>query len=80
MKNRLLGLFQRIFAHEPPLHPVEQRLAKEWIKKRLAANFPELRNRPQALEVAYQELWLEFRPGSGADDPQYELTQPRLGE
>ena len=42
-----------------PLHALDQRMAKEWIKKRLAALFPELRGNPQALEDAYQELSLE---------------------
>ncbi len=44
---------------EPTLHAIDRRLAKEWIKKRLAALFPELRNDPVALENAYQELGLE---------------------
>ena len=44
---------------EPPLHAIDRRLAKEWIKKRLAALFPELRGDPVALENAYRELGLE---------------------
>lgn len=44
---------------ERPLHDIDRRLAKEWIKKRLAALFPELRGNPVALENAYRELGLE---------------------
>ena len=44
---------------ERPLHAIDRRMAKEWIKKRLVALYPELKGDPQALEVAYQELGLE---------------------
>lgn len=44
---------------ERPLHAIDRRMAKEWIKKRLVAIYPELRGDPQALETAYQELGLE---------------------
>lgn len=46
---------------EPPLHEVERRLAKEHVKRRLAAIYPELRGDPEALEHAYRELDLEHR-------------------
>lgn len=48
-------------ATEPPLHEVERRLAKEYVKRRLAALYPELRSDPEALEHAYRELDLEPR-------------------
>lgn len=44
---------------ERPLHALDRRMAKEWIKKRLTVLFPELRGDPQGLETAYQELGLE---------------------
>ena len=44
---------------ERPLHALDHRMAKEWIKKRLAALYPELRGDPLALEAAYRELGLE---------------------
>ena len=44
---------------ERPLHAVDRRIAKEWIKKRLAVLYPELRGDPVVLENAYQELGLE---------------------
>ena len=44
---------------ERPLHALDHRIAKEWIKKRLAALYPELRGDPAALEKVYRELGLE---------------------
>ena len=58
----LRHLFKRVLAPaqpERPLHAIDRRMAKEWIKKRLAALFPELRGDPVALENAYRELGLE---------------------
>ena len=58
----LRHLFKRVLQPdrpEQPLHAIDRRLAKEWIKKRLAALFPELRGDPVALENAYRELGLE---------------------
>ena len=58
----LRHLFKRVLTPAPPerpLHAIDRRLAKEWIKKRLAALFPELRGNPVALENAYRELGLE---------------------
>ncbi len=43
------------------MHEVERRLAKEPVKRRLAALHPELRGDPEALERAYRELNLEPR-------------------
>lgn len=44
---------------ERPLHALDRRMAKEYIKKRLAALYPELRGDPHALEAAYQDLGME---------------------
>ena len=44
---------------ERPLHAIDRRMAKEWIKKRLVSLYPELGGDPVALEAAYQELGLE---------------------
>jgi hypothetical protein len=58
----LRHLFTRILLPGPPerpLHEIDRRLAKEWIKKRLALLYPELRGDPAALEAAYRELGLE---------------------
>ena len=76
-----LGLFQfikRAFSSEPELHPVDRGLARRWIKQRLIAVFPELRNNPRALERAYQTLSLEPRPGQNPDEAKtvFEMTIP----
>ena len=58
----LRHLFTRILTPqrpERPLHAIDRRIAKEWIKKRLVALYPELRGDPTALEAAYHELSLE---------------------
>ncbi len=60
--SSLRHLFTRILLPRPPerpLHEIDRRMAKEWIKKRLAALYPELRGDPLALEAAYRELGLE---------------------
>lgn len=64
MKSSLVQLIKRAFGHEPALHPIDRQMAKRWIKQRLMAVYPELRNNPQALERAYQELSLEPREGT----------------
>jgi hypothetical protein len=66
-----LGFFTRIktaFRKQPPLHPIEQQLAKRWIKQRLVAVFPQLRNNPRALERAYQNLGMDVQPGQEEGD------------
>ena len=64
---------------ERPLHEIELRLAKEWIKKRLARLYPELRGDPLALEAAYRELGLE-RTGTvmraDGEVPTYAMNLP----
>jgi len=57
LRSRLQG--------EPPLHPMDRRIAKRWVKERLKRIYPELRLDPKALEKAYQELGIEPHEGSG---------------
>ena len=62
---------------EQPVHPIEQRMAKRWVKERLKRLFPELRSNPKELEKAYQELGIESREGSGRGGAAvYEITLP----
>jgi len=53
-------------------------MARRWIKQRLIAVFPELRNNPKALERAYQTLGLEARAGSetGEGETVFEMNIP----
>lgn len=78
MKSGLLQFIKRAFASEPAIHPVDRGLARRWIKQRLVAVFPELRNNPQALDRAYQTLSLEPRAGSeaGGCETVFELSIP----
>lgn len=78
MNSPLMQFFKRALGREPALHPVERGLAKQWIKKRLAAVFPELRNNPVALEKAYRELSLEPRLGTKEGDAAtyFEMSAP----
>jgi hypothetical protein len=57
--------FRRSLISEPPVHPIDRRIAKRWVKERLKRVFPELRNDPAALERAYGELGLEPIEGAG---------------
>lgn len=65
MGSGIVDFFKRHLGAEKPLHPIDQRAAKHWVKQRLAHIFPELRNDPEALEQAYQDLSMEPRPGTG---------------
>ena len=78
MRTGLRSLFQRALKTAPPVHPVEGGMAKRWIKQRLLVLYPELRNHPDALEAAYQELDLEPRRGSEDGEPYtyFELKLP----
>ena len=62
------------------LHPLERRMARHWIKRRLTLVFPELRDDPRAIEEAYQALSLEARVGSLPEDAEtvYEITHHLL--
>jgi len=57
--------FRRSLIGEPPVHPIDRKIAKRWVKERLKRVFPELRNDPAALERAYGELGLEPIEGAG---------------
>jgi len=77
------GFFQRIrgaFRREPQLHPVDRQMAKKWIKERLVAVFPLLRNNPRALERAYQDLGMDVEPGHDEGDAEavFVLNAPDL--
>jgi len=62
---------------EPPLHPMDRRLAKRWVKERLKRLYPELRLDPKALEQAYQDLGVEPREGTGKGGATvFEITLP----
>lgn len=62
---------------EPPLHPMDRRIAKRWVKERLKRLYPELRLDPKALEQAYQDLGLEPHEGSGKGGATvFEITLP----
>jgi hypothetical protein len=78
--SSLLQIITRHFRKEPPLHPIDQKLAKRWIKQRLATVFPHLRGNPTALEQAYQALSLDPRPGveEGEADTVFEMRAPWL--
>ena len=78
MQTGLFALIKRAFRSQPAMHPVEHGMARRWIKQRLVAVFPELRNNPAALERAYQTLSLEPRPGQGGDEAEtvFELRSP----
>lgn len=69
LRNKLKG--------EPPLNPLDRRLAKRWVKERLKRMYPELRLDPEALERAYQQLGLEPHEGSGKGGSTiFEITLP----
>lgn len=69
LRNKLKG--------EPPLHPMDRKIAKRWVKARLKKVYPELRLDPKALERAYQELGLEPHEGSGKGGATiFEVTLP----
>jgi hypothetical protein len=65
MGHGIIEFFKRALHGEKPLHPIDRRAAKHYVKQRLAHIFPELRNDPEALERAYHELNLEPRYGAG---------------
>ncbi|MEI6491920.1 MAG: hypothetical protein WCO94_05160 [Verrucomicrobiota bacterium] len=62
---------------EPPVHPIDRRIAKRWVKERLKRIYPELRLDPKALEQAYQDLGIEPREGTGKGGATvFEITLP----
>jgi hypothetical protein len=78
VKTGFLQLIKRAFRSEPRLHPIDHQMAKRWIKQRLVAVFPELRNNPKALERAYQSLGLDPREGQeeGETETVFEMSLP----
>lgn len=79
MKKGFLEFLRRTFPNDQKLHPIDHGVAKRWIKRRLVAVFPELRNDPVALEKAYRNLGLE--PCSGTSNreevPVFEMIMPQ---
>jgi hypothetical protein len=77
MRTSVVDFVRKRFKGEGKMHPLDRGLAKQWIKRRLVAVFPELRHDPQALEQTYQALSLEPRAGGAGDAQTYfELTLP----
>ncbi len=77
MKVSFLDFLRQSLQEEEPLHPVEQKMAKRWVKERLKKIYPELRSDPDALERAYQELGIEPHEGAGKGAcTVYEITLP----
>ena len=69
LRSRLQG--------EPPVHPMDRRIAKRWVKERLKRIYPEFRLDPKALEQAYQDLGIEPREGTGKGGATvFEITLP----
>jgi len=79
MRTGLRSLFKRALSKAPPISRVESGLAKQWVKRRLRAIYPELRNHPDALEAAYQELDLDPRRGTedGEAFTYFEIKGPK---
>jgi len=79
MKTTMFEFLKRRFKGEPKLHPLDRGLARQWIKRRLVAVFPELGHDPHALEQTYRALSLEPRMGGEGDAQTYfEVTLPGL--
>ena len=78
MRSGLIDLFKRAFRIDTELHPLDRRVARRWIKMRLASLFPELRNDPAALDQAYHRLNLEVREESNGRtwQPVFEIIAP----
>jgi hypothetical protein len=76
--SAIIDFFKRKLHGEPPLHPIERRAAKSYVKRRLMNIFPELLEDPKALEAAYRALDLEAHPGSGTgSETIFEMILPR---
>ena len=78
MRTGLRSLFQRALKKAPPVSYVEGGMAKQWIKRRLLVLYPKLRNHPDALQTAYEELDLEPRRGTEEGEPYtyFEVKSP----
>ena len=78
MSAGFFGFFRRGPGGEPPLHSIDRKIAKRWVKAGLKRAFPELRNDPAALERAYAELGLEPIQGPGKGGAAvYKISLPR---
>ena len=78
MESKLFTFIKRTFGNAAPIHPVENGMARRWVKQRLTALYPDLRNNPLALERAYRALGLEPRLGEGQNEAEtvFELRVP----
>ncbi len=67
-----------LLGHDTRLHPLDHRMAKEWVKRRLKKIYPELAQDPQKLEAAYRSLNLTGRPGQTEEEPEtvFEMSLP----
>ncbi len=81
MKTGFWEFLRQSLQGEEPVHPVERRMAKRWVKERLKRVFPELRSNPAELEKAYNQLGLEVREGSGrGGGTVYEVRLPGVAD
>ena len=78
MNSPLMQFFRKALRREPALHPIDHRMARQWVKKRLVSIYPELRNNPEALNAAYRTLSLDPRLGTEEGDQAayFEMTLP----
>ena len=78
MESRLVDYFKQAFKRQAPIHPIDRGMAKYYIKRRLVALFPSLRNDPRGLEEAYRSLTLSPKPGSEEGDAEtvFEMSFP----
>lgn len=73
----IIEFFRSRLKGEAPLHPMDRKIAKRWVKDRLKRIYPELRLDPKALEQAYQDLGVEPRAGAGKGGATvFEITLP----
>jgi hypothetical protein len=78
MKVSFLEFLRQSLQGEEPIHPMEQQMAKRWVKERLKRLFPHLRANAEELEKAYQELGIEPHEGAGKGAATvYEITLPK---
>ncbi len=78
---KIPNMLKRVLGMGTVVHPVDNGLAKRWIKQRLIAVFPELRNNPKALEAAYRSLSLDAQSDdSGQGETVFEITCHREPE
>lgn len=80
MTHGILEFFRRTLVGEAPIHPIDRRMAKHWIKRRLVAVYPQLQLDPEGLERAYRELSLELQEVEGADGERERTFSLRIPE